>query len=301
MGSSASRPEDTPDPAPAGGQQVLTPAERDQVLTALTVYGRARERFKTRTARAVGKGALTVVNAATGVAVSVIAGPIAISARLAAGPVAVAACRSVLGFVLGTIGAAIGLVGATHIYSFKGLELTRLDSPGEGAKKVNHVIVCIMGFLCADQSPSKMFEAVINAHSNTEVWAVKWDGSTTVRALTSALYPLFNEWGRAKNAAEACGVTLAEVISNPLFGSLPITLVGHSLGGRMIMYALKHLQQAELRHPPLKDVVLLGGACPGDVEEWSVLLGSYRGGLINCYNREDSVLRYDLAKPVITE
>ena len=63
-------------------------------------------------------------------------------------------------------------------------------------------------------------------------------------------------------------------------------LIGHSLGGRIIVRALKRLQL------PLDHVVLMGAAIDTDDPDIAAMVPKVRNNVFNFYNRADGVLRY---------
>jgi pimeloyl-ACP methyl ester carboxylesterase len=69
------------------------------------------------------------------------------------------------------------------------------------------------------------------------------------------------------------------------------TLVGHSLGGRVIYYALQAL--ATRRDIKIHDVILLGAAVGRkDDAGWRTAQTAITGKIYNCYSSNDGVLRY---------
>ena len=87
-------------------------------------------------------------------------------------------------------------------------------------------------------------------------------------------------------AAQA-GAQLAESISRT--SGQKFNLVGHSLGCRVIYFALAALSTKSQRY--IGDVILLGGAVGKDDEKgWTNALSSIEGKLYNCYSKQDMVL-----------
>jgi hypothetical protein len=111
-----------------------------------------------------------------------------------------------------------------------------------------------------------------------------------------------NPWHSAMLRAAQAGAQLAECISRT--EGQKFNLVGHSLGCRVIFYALMALGTKSKRY--INDVVLLGGAVGKDDEDsWNQVLETIDGNLYNCFSKEDMVLRklYEcanakLSKPV---
>lgn len=96
-----------------------------------------------------------------------------------------------------------------------------------------------------------------------------------------------NPWHTAMARAAQTGVLLAEAISRT--EGQKFNLVGHSLGCRVIFYALDALSTKSEKY--IGDVILLGGAVGrNDKKSWERVLKAVGGKLYNCHSKEDSVL-----------
>jgi hypothetical protein len=71
----------------------------------------------------------------------------------------------------------------------------------------------------------------------------------------------------------------------------PINLIGHSLGARVIHWALYANDWSDYR---LKDCVLLGGAADGDDNDWPDCVREISGKIYNAYSRSDHALALKL-------
>lgn len=99
---------------------------------------------------------------------------------------------------------------------------------------------------------------------------------------------LSNPWHSAMMRAAQAGAQLAECISRT--EGQKFNLVGHSLGCRVIFYALMALGTKSKKY--INDVILLGGAVGKDDEEsWLQVLSTIDGKLFNCYSEQDMVLK----------
>jgi uncharacterized tellurite resistance protein B-like protein len=105
----------------------------------------------------------------------------------------------------------------------------------------------------------------------------------------SAISVIGNPWSVARDRAEQVGAVLAEAITNEQWGPRPVTLVGFSLGSRVIATALKKLDADELRCS-VENVVLLGGAVGADECEWEKIAHAVPGAFVNGYSENDWVL-----------
>ncbi|KAI9893857.1 MAG: hypothetical protein M1814_005410 [Vezdaea aestivalis] len=123
---------------------------------------------------------------------------------------------------------------------------------------------------------------------------------TVLGALGAALWPLAilkigkvvdNPFSVAMTRADKAGEVLADALINRAQGERPVTLIGFSLGARVIHTCLKSL--AERRAFGLiESAVLIGVPAPGDAETWRELRSVVSGRLVNVYSENDSVLSF---------
>lgn len=98
-----------------------------------------------------------------------------------------------------------------------------------------------------------------------------------------------NPWHVAMAKAAMTGVLLADILART--HRKRFTLMGHSLGARVIYYTLLALATRRGK-PIIKDVFLLGGAVGvGPAREWEEASTAVEGRLHNCYSSNDQVLR----------
>lgn len=170
---------------------------------------------------------------------------------------------------------------------------------------LNRVIV-INGFL---KETDKIFKDWMRAYEmipdNTEIYGLTWASQTMGDFAKSFLSPKIaniaskklilaqilysaatNPWHVSmKKAADA-----GELLGNILLHSEgePFTLVAHSLGCRVIYYALEFLKH----HPQIKvkDVILLGGAVGNDTKDWEAVADKMSGKIYNCHSDNDDAL-----------
>lgn len=109
-----------------------------------------------------------------------------------------------------------------------------------------------------------------------------------------------NPWHSAMSRAAQAGAQLAECISRT--DGQKFNLVGHSLGCRVIYYALSALGTKSNSY--IDDVILLGGAVGKDDETgWMNALSTIDGKLYNCYSKQDMVLKrlYEIANAKLSK
>ncbi|THU87250.1 DUF726-domain-containing protein [Dendrothele bispora CBS 962.96] len=101
-----------------------------------------------------------------------------------------------------------------------------------------------------------------------------------------------NPWMNTKALAVKAGAVLGDLLAKRAFGNRPITLTGYSLGGLVILEALKHLASlppSETAHM-IQDVYLFG--CPGSTDPniWTSIRRLVTGRIVNGYSNDDYVL-----------
>jgi phage antirepressor YoqD-like protein len=110
-------------------------------------------------------------------------------------------------------------------------------------------------------------------------------------AALSALDIIDNPWGVAKNRAEQAGRHLGDYIADGGFGGLSITLVGYSLGTRVIVAALDQLAKRGVSGK-IFDVYLLAGAVAQNDPRLEQISQVVEGKIVNVYSEKDLVLAY---------
>ncbi|KAI1465417.1 DUF726-domain-containing protein [Daldinia caldariorum] len=187
------------------------------------------------------------------------------------------------------------------------------------------VTIGINGWLTAEEDVTKPWRAL---GGETEVFALRYEmkslmalgdklkdlvGSaawsavraeilrrTVLATLKGALWPIFllssassidNPFSLARNRSEKAGKILADAVINKVQGERPVTLVGYSLGARVIYTCLRVL--AERKAFGLVDtVVLIGAPVPSNTEHWKMMRTVVSGKLFNVYSENDYILGF---------
>jgi pimeloyl-ACP methyl ester carboxylesterase len=98
-----------------------------------------------------------------------------------------------------------------------------------------------------------------------------------------------NDWHSAMTKAAMTGIVLADLMART--PGKQYVLVGHSLGCRVIYFALEALS-TRAEAPLVKDVILMGGAVGADNEAgWSRAEQAVSGRIYNCFSKRDLVLK----------
>jgi hypothetical protein len=123
---------------------------------------------------------------------------------------------------------------------------------------------------------------------------------TVFGALAAGLWPLGilkissildNPFSVAKYRADKAGQVLADALINRVQGERPITLIGYSLGARLIYSCLKTLAERKA-FGLIENVVLLGSPCPSDAEDWRCVRSVVSGRVVNVFSTNDYVLAF---------
>ncbi|KAL1465220.1 hypothetical protein WDU94_004807 [Cyamophila willieti] len=117
--------------------------------------------------------------------------------------------------------------------------------------------------------------------------AIAWPSS--LLALSSVID---NPWGVCCRRAVQVGKQLAEILLTKTHGNRPVTLIGYSLGARVIYYCLREMSSRNCCQGIIQDVVLIGAPCSGDLHEWSKFTKVVAGRIVNGYSRSDWLLRF---------
>lgn len=109
--------------------------------------------------------------------------------------------------------------------------------------------------------------------------------------LTKLAYLIDNPWSNALDRAKAAGHVLADVLNNRNLGVRPVSLIGFSLGARVIFYALVELARMKA-YGVVQDVVLLGATVTASLKQWKEVRGVVSGRFVNGYSSSDWILGY---------
>jgi hypothetical protein len=259
--------------------------------------------------------------AGTGTAISSLSGAALTSASLAAvGGGTMAAGTAVITAAGAALGAKVGgVVAGSYFGDIEGFEIRKIKS---GSR---HAVIVINGFLSENEKDTEDWESALKVHFPKDTWYhLDWEASRLRNLGSMVISSIKNVRGTvvlkglAKRATKAAGRKLgpvtalaiaADIADNPWHVTMfraqqtgilladaiartpgwTFTLAGHSLGSRVIYYALEALSSRPGK--PIKDVYLLGGAVDRkDKQGWSNALKPIRGTLYNCHSKKDDVL-----------
>ena len=102
-------------------------------------------------------------------------------------------------------------------------------------------------------------------------------------------YLVDNPWGNALTKAEKAGRLLADTLIGQVQSNRPVTLVGFSVGARLIYYCLLELASKNA-FGIIESVYLMGTPVVSSKAEWETISSIVAGKIYNCFTTNDSVL-----------
>ncbi|NWX11461.1 TMCO4 protein, partial [Aegotheles bennettii] len=119
------------------------------------------------------------------------------------------------------------------------------------------------------------------------VTALTWPAS-----LLTVASVIDNPWGVCLHRSAEVGKHLAHILLSRQQGRRPVTLIGFSLGARVIYFCLQEMAQEKDSQGIIEDVVLLGAPVEGEAKYWKAVTKVVSGRIINGYCRGDWLLRF---------
>ncbi|XP_034029217.1 transmembrane and coiled-coil domain-containing protein 4 [Thalassophryne amazonica] len=119
------------------------------------------------------------------------------------------------------------------------------------------------------------------------VTALTWPAS-----LLAAASVIDNPWDVCLNRSAEVGKHLAQVLRSRQQGKRPVSLIGFSLGARVIYYCLQELANDHGSEGVVEDVVLLGAPVNGSEKAWKRMTRVVAGKIVNGYCRGDWLLGF---------
>ena len=129
---------------------------------------------------------------------------------------------------------------------------------------------------------SEMIKQTIFAELLTAMWPM---------ALLKVARVVDNPFSIAKSRAEKAGEVLADALINKAQGERPVTLIGYSLGARVIYSCLMSLAKRRA-FGLVESVVLIGAPAPSTTSDWRVMRSVVASRLVNVYSENDYVLGF---------
>ncbi|XP_015114921.1 transmembrane and coiled-coil domain-containing protein 4 isoform X1 [Diachasma alloeum] len=113
-------------------------------------------------------------------------------------------------------------------------------------------------------------------------------------ALLSISSVIDNPWSVCCRRSSEVGKHLAHVLLSRQHGKRPVTLIGYSLGARVIFYCLREMSETGGKNAfgIIQDAILLGAPVTANEQQWSKCSSVVAGRIVNGYARTDWLLRF---------
>lgn len=111
-------------------------------------------------------------------------------------------------------------------------------------------------------------------------------------ALISMANIIDNPWGVCIGRSAQAGKHLADVLMSRKQGKRPASLIGFSLGARVIFFCLQELATRKDSEGMIGDIVLLGAPVTASVDQWRPIGRVVSGKIINGYSSSDWLLKF---------
>lgn len=109
--------------------------------------------------------------------------------------------------------------------------------------------------------------------------------------LTKLSYLIDNPWSNALDRARQAGAVLADILLNRRLGVRPVSLIGYSLGARVIFFALLELAKQNA-FGVVQEVYLFGATVTASIKVWRQVRGVVAGRFVNGFAMNDWILGY---------
>ncbi|KAJ1987097.1 hypothetical protein GGI25_003342 [Coemansia spiralis] len=104
-------------------------------------------------------------------------------------------------------------------------------------------------------------------------------------------YVLDNPWSSGCDLASNAGPVIADLLLQRVQGQRPVTLIGYSIGARLIFYTLLELAKMNA-YGLVEDVYLFGAPIVASEEEWRTAASVVGGRFVNAYSTKDWILGF---------
>ena len=121
---------------------------------------------------------------------------------------------------------------------------------------------------------------------------------TVLSTIAAGLWPLGllkvcriadNPFLVAKARSDKAGIILADALVNKAQGERPVTLIGYSMGARVIYSCLQSLAERNA-FGLIESIILIGAPIPSDAPDWRRIRSVVSGRVVNVYSTNDYIL-----------
>lgn len=163
-----------------------------------------------------------------------------------------------------------------------GSEVFALRWELEALMNLGNSITAMVSSAAWGYAKSEMIKRTIFAELMSAMWPV---------ALLQVSRVVDNPFSIARSRAEKAGEVLADALVNKAQGERPVTLIGYSLGARVIYACLMSLAKRRA-FGLVESVVLIGAPTPSTTADWRVMRSVVASRLVNVYSENDYVLGF---------
>lgn len=163
-----------------------------------------------------------------------------------------------------------------------GSEVFALRWELESLLNLGNSITAMISSTAWGYAKSEMIKRTILAELMSAMWPV---------ALLKVSRVVDNPFSVARARAEKAGEVLADALINKAQGERPVTLIGYSLGARLIYFCLMSLAKRRA-FGLVESAVLMGAPMPSSTSDWRVMRSVVTNRLVNVYSANDYVLGF---------
>lgn len=154
---------------------------------------------------------------------------------------------------------------------------------GKYLEELGKAIEYILSYAVSIAIQRSLMETVLAGLMSAIAWPLALLGSSSI---------IDNPWNVCTRRATEVGEHLAELLLARKHGCRPITLIGYSLGARVIYHCLLALSKRENSLGIVEDAILLGAPVTANGGEWKQVCSVVGGRVINGYCETDWLLRF---------
>ncbi|KAM3402635.1 hypothetical protein ACQJBY_006471 [Aegilops geniculata] len=165
--------------------------------------------------------------------------------------------------------------------------------------ETRHIIAlstAIQDFLASRFAMELMREGAMQTVLSGIISAFAWPAT-----LVAAADFIDSTWSVAIDRSDKVGIMLAEVLLNGLQGSRPVTLIGFSLGARVVFKCLQELALSGNNEGIVERAVLIGAPISVNDELWGPARKMVAGRLVNVYSTKDWILGVTFRASLLTQ
>ncbi|CAJ0581526.1 unnamed protein product, partial [Mesorhabditis spiculigera] len=149
--------------------------------------------------------------------------------------------------------------------------------------ELGQAIDYLMSFAVSVAIQQTLMETALAGLMSAVAWPV---------AILSCASVLDNPWNVCIARSAEVGEHLAEILLARSHGARPISLIGYSLGARVIYHCLVAMSKRADSAGIVEDVVLLGAPVSASAKQWNQMAKVVGGRIINGYCETDWLLRF---------